>query len=97
MAEVPNEEAVVAAIRHIVKEVTGTHAPMSTGVTRFDVLGLDALTLMEVAITAEVRFQMSISDAPISVGETLGGLAREIRRLLALRAERLPGQRTPPE
>jgi acyl carrier protein len=73
MAEKPTEEEILAGLAEIVEEVAGVEADEVTADKSFvDDLDIDSLSMVEIAVQAEDRFEVKIPDAELANLKTVG-------------------------
>ena len=73
MADKPTEEAILAGLAEIVEEVAGVEADDVTADKSFvDDLDIDSLSMVEIAVQAEDRFEVKIPDAELANLKTVG-------------------------
>jgi acyl carrier protein len=73
MADKPTEEEILAGLAEIVEEVAGVEADEVTADKSFvDDLDIDSLSMVEIAVQAEDRFEVKIPDAELANLKTVG-------------------------
>ncbi|MCT2584148.1 acyl carrier protein [Actinophytocola gossypii] len=73
MAEKPTEEQILAGLAEIVEEVAGVESDEVTADKSFvDDLDIDSLSMVEIAVQAEDRFEVKIPDAELANLKTVG-------------------------
>jgi acyl carrier protein len=73
MAEKPTEEEILSGLAEIVEEVAGVEADEVTADKSFvDDLDIDSLSMVEIAVQAEDRFEVKIPDAELANLKTVG-------------------------
>ena len=73
MAEKPTDEEILAGLAEIVEEVAGVEADEVTADKSFvDDLDIDSLSMVEIAVQAEDRFEVKIPDAELANLKTVG-------------------------
>ncbi|HWM04383.1 MAG TPA: acyl carrier protein [Actinophytocola sp.] len=71
--EKPTEEEILAGLAEIVEEVAGVEADEVTADKSFvDDLDIDSLSMVEIAVQAEDRFEVKIPDAELANLKTVG-------------------------
>ena len=81
MAEKPTDEEILAGLAEIVEEVAGVEADEVTADKSFvDDLDIDSLSMVEIAVQAEDRFEVKIPDAELAnlkiVGDTMAYVSK---------------------
>ena len=73
MAEKISDEEILAGLAEIVEEVAGVEAEEVTADKSFvDDLDIDSLSMVEIAVQAEDRFEVKIPDAELANLKTVG-------------------------
>jgi acyl carrier protein len=73
MAENITDEEILAGLAEIVEEVAGVEAEEVTADKSFvDDLDIDSLSMVEIAVQAEDRFEVKIPDAELANLKTVG-------------------------
>ncbi len=73
MAEKISDEEILAGLAEIVEEVAGVEADEVTADKSFvDDLDIDSLSMVEIAVQAEDRFEVKIPDAELANLKTVG-------------------------
>lgn len=73
MAEKITDEEILAGLAEIVEEVAGVEADEVTADKSFvDDLDIDSLSMVEIAVQAEDRFEVKIPDAELANLKTVG-------------------------
>jgi acyl carrier protein len=73
MAEKPTDEEILAGLAEIVEEVAGVETSEVTADKSFvDDLDIDSLSMVEIAVQAEDRFEVKIPDAELANLKTVG-------------------------
>jgi acyl carrier protein len=73
MAEKPTDEEILSGLAEIVEEVAGVEADEVTADKSFvDDLDIDSLSMVEIAVQAEDRFEVKIPDAELANLKTVG-------------------------
>ncbi|OLF16559.1 acyl carrier protein [Actinophytocola xanthii] len=69
----PTEEEILAGLAEIVEEVAGVESDEVTADKSFvDDLDIDSLSMVEIAVQAEDRFEVKIPDAELANLKTVG-------------------------
>ncbi|HEX2132629.1 MAG TPA: acyl carrier protein [Actinophytocola sp.] len=81
MAEKPTEEQILAGLAEIVEEVAGVESDEVTADKSFvDDLDIDSLSMVEIAVQAEDRFEVKIPDAELANLKTVGDAVRYVAK-----------------
>ena len=73
MAEKPTEEEILTGLAEIVEEVAGVESDeVSADKSFVDDLDIDSLSMVEIAVQAEDRFEVKIPDAELANLKTVG-------------------------
>jgi acyl carrier protein len=73
MADKPTDEEILAGLAEIVEEVAGVESDEVTADKSFvDDLDIDSLSMVEIAVQAEDRFEVKIPDAELANLKTVG-------------------------
>jgi acyl carrier protein len=73
MADKPSDEEILAGLAEIVEEVAGVESDEVTADKSFvDDLDIDSLSMVEIAVQAEDRFEVKIPDAELANLKTVG-------------------------
>ena len=73
MADKPSDEEILAGLAEIVEEVAGVESDEVTADKSFvDDLDIDSLSMVEIAVQAEDRFEVKTPDAELANLKTVG-------------------------